>query len=92
MHISVEITVLLAILTFAMGFLVNFANAKRTARQDNEKHGYAEGKLDEKLSNIEKTLVKIERKLDTYDSEIDKRITKAIDTHIKMYHTKRGDI
>lgn len=86
MHISVEITVLLATLTFVMGFLVNFTNAKRTARQDNEKHGYAEGKLDEKLSNIEKTLVKIEKKLDTYDTEIDKRISKAMDNHIKIYH------
>ena len=31
-------------------------------------------------------LNKIENKLDTYDTEIDDRIEKAINNHIKEYH------
>ena len=47
---------------------------------------YHLGQIDTKLKNIEIMLNKIENKLDTYDSEIDDRIEKAINNHIKEYH------
>lgn len=69
------------ILTFAL-------NRKDKSNKTTGDDGYRWGSLDEKLANIEKTLAKIENKLDTYDIEIDEKIEKAIENHIKMFHSR----
>lgn len=61
-------------------------NRKDKSNQDTEKDSYKWGSIDEKLSNIEKTLAKIEDKLDTYDKEIDEKIDVAFKHHINEYH------
>lgn len=61
-------------------------NRKDKSNQDAEKDSYKWGSIDEKLSNIEKTLAKIEDKLDSYDKEVDEKIEIAIEHHIKEYH------
>lgn len=61
-------------------------NRKDKSNQDTEKDSYKWGSIDEKLSNIEKTLAKIEDKLDTYDKEVDEKIDVAFKHHIKEYH------
>jgi len=83
---SIELGLLIAILGFVMSVIVNYLNQKRISKQDNEKQGYSWGKLDEKLANIEKSLNKIEVKLDSYDREIDTKIDIALQHHIKEYH------
>ena len=61
-------------------------NRKDKSNQDTEKDSYKWGSIDEKLSNIEKTLAKIEDKLDTYDKEVDEKINEAFKHHINEYH------
>lgn len=61
-------------------------NRKDKSNQDTEKDSYKWGSIDEKLSNIEKTLAKIEDKLDTYDKEVDEKINDALKHHINEYH------
>jgi len=61
-------------------------NRKDKSNQDTEKDSYKWGSIDEKLSNIEKTLAKIEDKLDTYDKEVDEKIDVAFKHHINEYH------
>ena len=39
-----------------------------------------------RLNELDKNVQKILDKLDTYDSEIDSRIEKALKLHITMYH------
>lgn len=59
--------------------------------EDKEKiWNVADKKLIEyKLEQLEKKLDKILDKLDTYDKEIEEKINKALDEHIKVYH--KGD-
>ena len=45
--------------------------------------------IDYRLKEVERKLDKILEKLESYDNEIDLRIEKAMELHIKMYH--KGD-
>lgn len=42
--------------------------------------------IEYRLEQVEKKLDKIIDILDSYDKEIDERVNKAIDEHIKLYH------
>lgn len=67
----------------------SFALNRKDKSNDNvSEEARQQGKIEEKLSNIEKTLIKIEDKLNYYDTEIDKRIDKAISNHINIFHSK----
>lgn len=39
-----------------------------------------------RLNELDKNVQKILDKLDTYDKEVDERIEKALNEHIKIYH------
>lgn len=56
------------------------------SKQDTADRNYRQGQLDQQLKTIYEKLDKIEKKLDTYDSEIDNKIEKALNSHIKQYH------
>lgn len=72
--------------------LVSLILSRSDKNNTNEqKDSYKWGTIDEKLDNIEKQLVKIENKLDYYDTEIDTKIEKAIKDHIAIYHKKRKE-
>ena len=43
-----------------------------------------------RLDELDKNVQKILDKLDNYDSEIDNRIEKAMQIHIKMYHKENN--
>ena len=83
-----ELTIALAIsILSAVISVSNFVlNRKDKSNNDTEKDSYKWGSIDEKLANIEKTLSKIEDKLDTYDKEVDEKISVAIKHHINEYH------
>lgn len=82
MELSLALSILAAVMT-----VTNFVlNRKDRSNQNTEKDSYKWGSIDEKLSNIEKTLAKIEDKLDTYDKEIDEKISIAMKHHINEYH------
>ena len=61
---------------------------KDVKEEDKEKiWNVADKKLIEyKLEQLEKKLDKILEKLDTYDKEIEEKINKAMDEHLKIYH------
>jgi len=83
-----EITVALAL--SILGTVISVSSfvltRKDKSNQNTEKDSYKWGSIDEKLSNIDKTLIKIENKLDTYDKEIEEKIKTAMQHHINEYH------
>ena len=83
-----EITIALAI--SILGAVISVStfvlNRKDKSNKDTKEDSYKWGQIDTKLSNIEKTLAKIEDKLDDYDREVEEKIEIAIDHHIKEYH------
>ena len=83
-----QLTVALAIsiISCVIAVISFFLSRKDKSNQDTEKDSYKWGSIDEKLANIEKTLAKIEDKLDSYDKEIDDKIDIAMEHHIKEYH------
>lgn len=83
-----ELTIALAISILSVVMtVVNFAlNRKDKSNKDAKDDSYKLGQIETKLSNIEKTLEKIENKLNGYDKEIDEKIEEAIEHHIKEYH------
>lgn len=82
MEIAIVLSILSAVMTVA-NFVVN---RKDKSNKDVKDDSYKWGQIDTKLSNIEKALEKIENKLDSYDKEIDIRVEKALENHIKLYH------
>lgn len=46
------------------------------------------GLIEYRLNELDKNVQKILNKLDNYDNEIDVRIEKALEIHIKEYHKK----
>lgn len=81
-----QLSTLLSILASVIAVSSFVLNRKDKSNQDTEKDSYKWGSIDEKLSNIEKTLTKIEDKLDSYDKEIDEKIDIAFKHHINEYH------
>ena len=55
---------------------------------ENKEIYVTEKQLDEKLNNLEKQVNKILDKLDTFELEVDTKIEKALENHIKQYHEK----
>lgn len=85
-----EITIALAI--SILGSVISVSSFVLNRKDNSNKHTaeeqYRSGVLDEKLKTIMDKLEKIESKLDFYDKEMDERINRAIDNHIKIYHKK----
>ena len=76
------ISVIFCVATFVV-------NRKDKSNKDTKDDSYKWGQFDTKLDNIEKTLAKIETKLDYYDKEVDNKIDNAFKHHINEYH--RGE-
>ncbi len=90
-----ELTITLAIsILSAVISVSNFVlNRKDKAIKDTEditkdldKGCYDQKLVDYRLTKVEEKLDKILDILDNYDTEIDKRIEKVMDQHLKIYH------
>lgn len=83
-----EITIALAI--SILGAVISVStfvlNRKDKSNKDTKEDSYKWGQFDTKLDNIEKTLAKIENKLDSYDREVEEKIADAMKHHINEYH------
>ena len=83
-----EITIALAI--SILGAVISVStfvlNRKDKSNKDTKEDSYKWGQFDTKLDNIEKTLAKIENKLDSYDREVEEKIDNAMKHHINEYH------
>ena len=91
MEVSNFITIILFIIScvsMVISIISFIRNGNKDIKQDTSKDSYKWGQLDEKLSNLEKQVNKILDKLDTFELEVDTKIEKALDNHIKQYHEK----
>ena len=84
-----ELGTIISIGAVVISLIALLLSRKDKSNDDTKEDGYKWGQIEEKLSNIEKALAKIENKLDVYDKEIDEKIDKKINEHVEMYH-KRG--
>ena len=83
-----EITIALVISALSIVFtILNFAfTRKDKTAKDSSNDAYAQGRIEEKLANIEKSLSKIEDKLDNYEYETKKIVKDELKEHISLYH------
>ena len=91
MEVSSFITIILFIIScisIVISIVSFIRNGNKDIKQDTSNDSYKWGKLDEKLNNLEKQVNKILDKLDTFELEIDTKIEKALENHIKQYHEK----
>jgi len=84
-----EIGTIISIGAVVISLTALLLNRKDKSNKDTKDDGYKWGQIEEKLSNIEKALAKIENKLDSFDKEVDEKIDKKIREHVEAYH-KRG--
>ena len=73
------ISIIFVIITFA-------TNRKDKTNSDVGREQYKMGVLENKVDNISKQLDKILVKLDGYDKEIDEKVARALEEHVKVYH------
>lgn len=83
---KMEISTIIAIISCVIAVSSFVLNRKDKSNENVEDASYRQGVLDQQLKNIFEKLEKIERKLDTYDAELDERINKAIEFHVQKYH------
>lgn len=65
--------------------VINFALSRRDKAVKDAKETNM-GLVNYRLEELDKNVQKILAKLDRYDTEIDSRIEKALNNHIKIYH------
>lgn len=81
-----EVSMVIAIIGCVLAIIGFFFNRKDKGEKDTETSSYKMGQIDEKLSTISKQIESLSNKLDNYDIEIDNRIEKAIEIHVKEFH------
>lgn len=85
-----ELTIALAItiLNCVLGVINFFSNRKKDAVQTvKENH---QELIEYQLKELKNDVKEILSKMDRYDKDFDDRIDKAIELHVKMYHSQKG--
>lgn len=88
MEVSTVISLGISIISIIFCIAAFVRTGNKDVKEDTSKDSYKWGQLDAKLSNLEKQVDKILSKLDTFELEIDTKIEKALENHIKQYHEK----
>ena len=83
---ELTIALLITMINCVLGVATFVLNRKDKAIKDAKEVNM--GLIEYRLNELDKNVQKILDKLDTYDAEIDNRIEKAIEVHIKEYHKK----
>lgn len=81
-----EISLMFSIISVTIAVLSFAFNRKDKGEKDSSDDAYHLGQIDTKLKNIEEFMAKIEKKIDTYDKEMDEKIETAIKHHVLEYH------
>lgn len=81
-----EITLAIAIIGCIISVSSFALNRKDKSSKESGDSNYRQGQLDMQIKQILAKLEKIDKKLDTYDREIEERIKIAIENHIAIYH------
>lgn len=86
-------TITIALVISIIGIVLNVFNFYYARKKDTitnvkelDKESTNQQLIDYRLTKVEEKLDKILEKLDTYDKEMDERIDKALQQHVKMYH------
>lgn len=86
-------TITIALVISVLGIVLNVFNFYYARKKDTitdikeqEKENSDQKLIDYRLTQVEKKLDKILDILDNYDKEIDERVEKAMNEHIKIYH------
>lgn len=86
--IAVAISILGAVISVS-----NFALARKDKavkdKEEQDKETSNQKLIDYRLGQVEKKIDKIIDILDSYEVEIDKKIDKAMEQHIKIYHNDK---
>ena len=78
------ISCIIAIIGSILGVVTYFSNKKDKAVKDTKENNYELIKY--QISEIKEDVKTILGKFDNYEKDIDEKIEKAINLHIKMYH------
>lgn len=88
-------TITIALVISVLGIVLNVFNFYYSRKKDTitdikeqDKENSNQQLIDYRLTQVEKKLDKILDILDNYDKEIDERVSKAMNEHIKIYHKK----
>lgn len=88
---ELTIALVITILNAVLGVTNFVVSRKDKAVKDTKESGKESSNqqlIDYRLTQVEKKLDKILDILDKYDTEIDKRIEKAMNQHVEIYHSK----
>lgn len=86
--IALAISILSAVMTVA-NFVVNRKDKAVKDTKELDEESSNQKLIDYRLTQVEKKLDKILDILDSYDKEIDIRVEKAIEQHLKLYHKEK---
>ena len=82
-----EITIAISIIACVVS-VSSFVLSRKDKAVQNEKETNL-GLINYRLDELDKNVQKILDKLDSYEREVDEKIEKAIEDHIKLFHRKR---
>ena len=82
MGLTIAISVISAVIAVSSFVLARKDKAVKDAKETNMEL------INYRLNELDKNVQKILDKLETYESETDDKIEKAIEQHIKIYHAK----
>ena len=83
---KMDVTLAIAIIGCVISVSSFALNRKDKSSKESGDSNYRQGQLDMQIKQILAKLEKIDKKLDTYDREIEERIKIAIENHIAIYH------
>lgn len=85
MQLSTALSILASVIAVST-FVLNRKDKAVKDTKENDEESSNQKLIDYRLTQVEKKLDRILDILDSYDKEIDLRVDKAIEQHIKMYH------
>lgn len=83
-----DITLVIAIIGCVIGVTSFFFARKDKGEKDMGDSSYKMGQIQAKIDMVSEQITRLSDKFDRYDSEVDDKINKAIENHIKAYHSK----
>jgi len=86
--IALAISIISVIITVT-NFVLNRKDKAVKDTKETDEESSNQKLIDYRLTQVEKKLDKIIDILDSYDKEIDNRVDKAIEQHIKLYHKEK---
>ena len=81
-----EIGILLSIVACVLSIINFFFGRNDKSKQEEGTSHYKMGVIETKIDTISKQIQQLVDKFDRYDVEVDEKINKAIETHIREYH------